>query len=43
MKKKDKLNPKENSFQGFPPLYITAGTNEIFTNEIRQMTKKMQG
>jgi acetyl esterase/lipase len=39
---KRQLNPEKNSFQGFPPLYITVGTNEIFTNEIRQMTKKMQ-
>lgn len=37
-----KLNPKVNSFQGFPPLYITAGTDEIFSDEIRLMTEKMK-
>jgi acetyl esterase/lipase len=33
---------KEQSFEKFPPLYITAGTNELFINEIRQMTKEIQ-
>jgi len=36
-----KLNPKDN-FRGFPPLYITAGTNELFINDIRTMTKNMK-
>jgi acetyl esterase/lipase len=39
---KRQLSPEKNSFQGFPPLYITVGTNEIFTDEIRTMTKKME-
>jgi acetyl esterase/lipase len=37
-----RLNPKENFFEKFPPLYITAGTNELFINEIRQMTKQIR-
>jgi acetyl esterase/lipase len=36
------LSPEDNLFQGFPPLYITAGTKEIFIDEIRQMTKKIR-
>jgi acetyl esterase/lipase len=38
---REKVNPKDN-FQGFPPLYITAGTNEIFIDEICRMTKKIR-
>ncbi|CAF1200660.1 unnamed protein product [Rotaria sordida] len=37
-----KISPKGNSYKGFPPLYITAGTNEISIDEIRDMTKKMK-
>jgi acetyl esterase/lipase len=37
---KSQLGPKKDSFEGFPPLYITAGTNEIFINDIRMMTDK---
>ncbi|CAF1188603.1 unnamed protein product [Adineta steineri] len=34
---KRRLSPKEDSYEGFPPLYITAGTNEIFIKSIRKM------
>ncbi|CAF3863945.1 unnamed protein product, partial [Rotaria sp. Silwood1] len=37
-----KISPKDNSFGGFPPLYITAGTNEISIDAIRNMTKKIR-
>ncbi|CAF4016487.1 unnamed protein product, partial [Rotaria sordida] len=37
-----KISPKDNSYKGFPPLYITAGTNEISIDEIRDMTNKMK-
>ncbi len=39
---KSRLNPKENFFEKFPPLYITAGTNELFIDEIRQMTNQIR-
>ncbi|CAF1508766.1 unnamed protein product, partial [Rotaria sordida] len=31
-----------NSYEGFPPLYITAGTHEILIDEIRDMTTKIK-
>ncbi|CAF3927629.1 unnamed protein product, partial [Rotaria sp. Silwood1] len=37
-----KISPKDDSFEGFPPLYITAGTNEISIDAIRDMTEKMR-
>ncbi|CAF2956240.1 unnamed protein product, partial [Rotaria sp. Silwood2] len=37
-----RISPKDNSFEGFPPLYITAGTNEISIDAIRDMTEKMR-
>lgn len=37
-----RFNPKAKSFYGFPPLYITAATKELFINEIRDMTKNMR-
>ncbi|CAF4193762.1 unnamed protein product [Rotaria sordida] len=37
-----KISPKDNSYKGFPPLYITAGTNEISFDAIHDMTKKMK-
>jgi len=37
-----KFSPKENSYHGFPPLYITVGTREMFTNEIRLMAVRMK-
>ncbi|CAF1494748.1 unnamed protein product, partial [Rotaria sordida] len=37
-----KISPKGNLYKGFPPLYITAGTNEISIDEIRDMTNKMK-
>ncbi|CAF2956228.1 unnamed protein product [Rotaria sp. Silwood2] len=37
-----KINPKDNSFEEFPPVYITAGTNEISIETIRDMTEKMR-
>ncbi|CAF2513994.1 unnamed protein product [Rotaria sp. Silwood2] len=37
-----KISPKDNSFEGFPPLYITAGTNEISIDAIRDMTEIMR-
>lgn len=38
---KNKISPNNVSFQGFPPLYVTAGTNEIFIDAIRKMTTKI--
>ncbi|CAF3426453.1 unnamed protein product, partial [Rotaria sp. Silwood2] len=35
-------SPKDNSFEEFPPVYITAGTNEISIDAIRDMTEKMR-
>ncbi|CAF4447379.1 unnamed protein product, partial [Rotaria sp. Silwood2] len=37
-----KISPKNNSFEGFPPLYITAGTHEIAIDAIRDMTEIMR-
>ncbi|CAF4654974.1 unnamed protein product [Rotaria sp. Silwood2] len=37
-----KISPKDNSFEEFPPVYITAGTNEISIDAIRDMTEKMR-
>ncbi|CAF4106281.1 unnamed protein product, partial [Rotaria sordida] len=37
-----KISPKDNSYKGFPPLYITAGTNEISIDAIRDMSEKMK-
>ncbi|CAF3476843.1 unnamed protein product [Rotaria sp. Silwood1] len=37
-----KISPKDDLFEGFPPLYITAGTNEILIDAIRDMTKKIR-
>ncbi|CAF2959963.1 unnamed protein product, partial [Rotaria sp. Silwood2] len=37
-----KISPKDNSFEGFPPVYITAGTNEISIDAIRDMTEKIR-
>ncbi|CAF3882216.1 unnamed protein product, partial [Rotaria sp. Silwood1] len=37
-----KISPKDDSFEGFPPLYITAGTNEISIDAIRVMTEKIR-
>ncbi|CAF5156691.1 unnamed protein product, partial [Rotaria sp. Silwood1] len=37
-----KISPKDDLFQGYPPLYITAGTNEILIDAIRDMTKKIR-
>ncbi|CAF4938493.1 unnamed protein product [Rotaria sp. Silwood1] len=37
-----KINPKDDSFEGFPPLYITAGTNEISIDVIHDMTEKIK-
>ncbi|CAF4031000.1 unnamed protein product, partial [Rotaria sp. Silwood1] len=37
-----KISPKDDSFEGFPPLYITAGTNEISIDAIRDMSEKMR-
>ncbi|CAF4265811.1 unnamed protein product, partial [Rotaria sordida] len=37
-----KISPKDNSYKGFPPLYITVGTNEISIDAIHDMTKKME-
>ncbi|CAF4125606.1 unnamed protein product [Rotaria sordida] len=37
-----KISPKDNSYKGFPPLYITAGTDEISIDAIRDMTEKMK-
>ncbi|CAF4766174.1 unnamed protein product, partial [Rotaria sp. Silwood2] len=37
--KLSKISPKDNSFEGFPPLYITAGTNELAIDAIRDMTE----
>ncbi|CAF1342330.1 unnamed protein product, partial [Rotaria sordida] len=37
-----KISPKDNLYKGFPPLYITAGTDEISIDEIRDMTEKMK-
>ncbi|CAF3932321.1 unnamed protein product [Rotaria sp. Silwood1] len=37
-----KISPKDDSFEGFPPLYITAGTNEISIDAIRDMTEKIK-
>ncbi|CAF4424259.1 unnamed protein product [Rotaria sp. Silwood2] len=37
-----KISPKNNSFEGFPPVYITAGTNEIAIDAIRDMTEIMR-
>ena len=37
-----KISPKLNSFADFPPLYITAGTNDIFQGEIRAMVQKIR-
>lgn len=36
-KQKSRYSPKVDSYEGFPPLYITAGSHEIFIEEIRQM------
>ncbi|CAF5141752.1 unnamed protein product [Rotaria sp. Silwood1] len=36
------ISPKDDSFEGFPPLYITAGTNEISIDAIRDMTEKIK-
>ncbi|CAF4184262.1 unnamed protein product, partial [Rotaria sp. Silwood2] len=41
-KELSKISPKENSFKGFPPVYITAGTNEIAIDAIRNMTEAMR-
>ncbi|CAF1078374.1 unnamed protein product [Rotaria sordida] len=38
----NKISPKDNSYEGFPPLYITAGTHEILIDEIRDMTTKIK-
>ena len=35
------MSPKEDAFEGFPPLYITAGTQDAFFNEIHLMTKRI--
>ncbi|CAF4008145.1 unnamed protein product, partial [Rotaria sp. Silwood1] len=37
-----KISPKDDSFEGFPPLYITAGTNEISIDAIRDMMEKIK-
>ncbi|CAF2965944.1 unnamed protein product [Rotaria sp. Silwood2] len=37
-----KISPKDNSFEEFPPVYITAGTNEISIDAIRDMTENMR-
>ncbi|CAF4601587.1 unnamed protein product, partial [Rotaria sp. Silwood2] len=37
-----KISPKNNSFEGFPPVYITAGTNELAIDAIRDMTEIMR-
>ncbi|CAF4293807.1 unnamed protein product, partial [Rotaria sp. Silwood2] len=37
-----KISPKDNLFEGFPPLYVTAGTDEISIDAIRDMTEKMR-
>lgn len=37
----NKISPKENEVKGFPPIYITAGTHEIFIDEIRRLAKKI--
>ena len=39
---KAKISPKTNVFHGFSPLYITAGTNEIFIDGIRIMTNQIK-
>ncbi|CAF0898283.1 unnamed protein product [Rotaria sordida] len=37
-----KISPNDDLFEGFPSLYITAGTNEISIDAIRNMTKKIR-
>ena len=38
---RNKMSPREDAFQGFPPLYITAGTQDAFFNEIQLLTKRI--
>ncbi|CAF4221139.1 unnamed protein product, partial [Rotaria sordida] len=37
-----KISPKDNSYKGFPPLYITVGTDEISFDAIHDMSEKMK-
>ena len=39
---KEKVSPKLNSYERFPPLYITAGSKEIFTTAIRLLVNKLK-
>lgn len=39
---KAKMSPKPNSYAGFPPLYITAGTSDVFLGDIRKLAKEIR-
>jgi acetyl esterase/lipase len=39
---KEKISPKSDSFERFPPLYITAGSHELFTYEARSLVGKLR-
>ena len=37
----NKINPIDHSFQGFPPLYVIAGSNELFTSDAITLENKI--
>ena len=39
---KAKISPKPNSYAGFPPMYITVGTNDVFLSEVLTMVENIR-